>query len=55
MEFTHSFIGIKRYPVVDNEGALITVDKKIKKVKPPKGPESNVNWNIVLPLSLIHI
>ncbi len=49
MDFTHSFIGIKRYPVVDHEGALITVDKKIKKPKPIKGPEAAVNWNIVLP------
>lgn len=49
VEYTHSFIGIKRYPVVDNEGALITVDKKIKKPRPPKGPEAALNWNIILP------
>lgn len=46
---TRSFIGIKNYPTVDNEGALITVDMKVKKPKPPRGPESALNWNIVLP------
>jgi protein involved in polysaccharide export with SLBB domain len=49
VEYTHSFIGIKNYPTVDNEGALITVDMKQKTPKPPKGPESRLNWNIVLP------
>jgi len=37
------------FPTVDNEGALITVDMKKKTPKPPKGPESALNWNIVLP------
>lgn len=49
VEYTRSFIGIKNYPTVDNEGALITVDMKQKTPKPPKGPESRLNWNIVLP------
>lgn len=49
VEYTHSFIGIKRYPIVDNEGAVITVEMKQKTPKPPKGPESVLNWNIVLP------
>lgn len=49
VDMTRSFIGIKNYPTVDNEGALITVDMKVKKPKPPRGPESALNWNIVLP------
>lgn len=49
VDYTHSFIGIKCYPTVDIEGALITVDMKQKTPKPPKGPESVLNWNIVLP------
>ena len=49
VDYTRSFIGIKNYPTVDNEGALITVDMKQKAPKPPKGPESALNWNIVLP------
>lgn len=49
VDMTHSFIGIKNYPTVDNEGALITVDMKQKAPRPPKGPESALNWNIVLP------
>ncbi len=49
VDYTHSFIGIKNYPTVDVEGALITVEAKNKKPKPPKGPESALNWNIVLP------
>jgi protein involved in polysaccharide export with SLBB domain len=49
VEYTHSFIGIKRYPIVDNEGAVITVEMKQKAPKPPKGPESALNWNIILP------
>jgi hypothetical protein len=49
VDYTHSFIGIKNYPTVDIEGALITVDMKNKKPRPPKGPEAALNWNIVLP------
>lgn len=49
VDYTHTFIGIKNYPTVDNEGALITVDMKQKAPKPPRGPESALNWNIVLP------
>ncbi len=49
VDYTHSFLGIKNYPTVDNEGALITVEMKHKAPKPPKGPESALNWNIVLP------
>ncbi len=49
VDYTHSFIGIKNYPTVDNEGALITVDMKPKSPKPTKGPEAALNWNIVLP------
>jgi protein involved in polysaccharide export with SLBB domain len=49
VDYTHSFIGIKNYPTVDIEGALITVDMKHKTPKPPKGPETALNWNIVLP------
>lgn len=49
VDYTKSFIGIKNYPTVDNEGATVTVDMKIKKPKPPKGPESALNWNIMLP------
>lgn len=49
VDMTHSFIGIKNYPTVDIEGALITVDMKHKAPKPPKGPEAALNWNIVLP------
>ncbi len=49
VDYTHSFIGIKDYPTVDVEGALITVEMKNKAPKPPKGPESVLNWNIVLP------
>ena len=49
VDYTRSFIGIKNYPTVDNEGALITVDMKHKAPKPPKGPESALNWNIILP------
>ncbi|MFN8295758.1 MAG: SLBB domain-containing protein [Chitinophagales bacterium] len=49
VDYTRSFIGIKNYPTVDIEGALITVDMKNKPPKPPKGPESRLNWNIVLP------
>jgi len=49
VDYTHSFIGIKNYPTVDIEGALITVEMKVKKPKPPKGPEAAINWNIVLP------
>ncbi|MDB5228824.1 MAG: hypothetical protein JWN78_3017 [Bacteroidota bacterium] len=49
VDYTHSFIGIKNYPTVDIEGALITVEMKHKAPKPPKGPESALNWNIVLP------
>jgi protein involved in polysaccharide export with SLBB domain len=49
IDYTHSFWGIKNYPTVDVEGALITVDMKQKTPKPPKGPESALNWNIVLP------
>ena len=49
VDYTRSFIGIKNYPTVDIEGALITVDMKNKPPKPPKGPESRLNWNIILP------
>jgi polysaccharide biosynthesis/export protein len=49
VDYTRSFIGIKNYPTVDNEGALITVEMKNKPPKPPKGPEARLNWNIVLP------
>jgi len=49
VDYTRSVMGIKNYPTVDNEGALITVDMKKKTPKPPKGPESALNWNIVLP------
>lgn len=49
VDYTHSFIGIKNYPTVDNEGATITVEEKHITPKPPKGPESALNWNIVLP------
>jgi polysaccharide biosynthesis/export protein len=49
VDYTRSFIGIKNYPTVDIEGALITVEMKVKKPKPPKGPESALNWNIILP------
>jgi protein involved in polysaccharide export with SLBB domain len=49
VDYTHSFIGIKNYPTVDIEGALITVEMKNKKPKPAKGPEAAINWNIILP------
>lgn len=49
VDYTHSFIGIKNYPTVDIEGALITVEMKHKTPKPPKGPEAAINWNIILP------
>ncbi len=49
VDYTRSFIGIKNYPTVDIEGALITVEMKHKTPKPPKGPETRINWNIVLP------
>ena len=49
MDYTRTFMGIKNYPTVDIEGATITVDMKVKKPKPPKGPESALNWNIILP------
>lgn len=49
VDYTHSFIGIKNYPTVDIEGALITVEMKNKKPKPVKGPEAAINWNIILP------
>ncbi len=49
MDYTRFFMGIKNYPTVDYEGAVINVDMKVKKPKPPKGPESNINWNILLP------
>jgi protein involved in polysaccharide export with SLBB domain len=49
VDYTRSFIGIKNYPTVDIEGALITVEMKHKTPKPPKGPEAAINWNIILP------
>ncbi|HRB92236.1 MAG TPA: hypothetical protein PLT17_02430, partial [Chitinophagales bacterium] len=49
VDYTRTFMGIKNYPTVDIEGATITVDMKVKKPKPPKGPESALNWNIILP------
>jgi protein involved in polysaccharide export with SLBB domain len=49
VDYTRSFIGIKNYPTVDIEGALITVEMKHKAPKPPKGPEAAINWNIILP------
>ncbi len=49
VDYTRSFIGIKDYPTVDNEGATITVEMKHKAPKPPKGPEARLNWNIILP------
>ena len=49
VDMTRTFIGIKNYPTVDNEGALITVEMKNKAPKPPRGPEAALNWNIVLP------
>ncbi len=49
MDYTRFAMGIKNYPTVDYEGAVINVDMKVKKPKPPKGPESNINWNILLP------
>jgi hypothetical protein len=49
VDYTKSFIGIKNYPTVDVEGALITVEAKPP--KPPKAPVTRdpVSLNILLP------
>jgi protein involved in polysaccharide export with SLBB domain len=49
VEYTHSFIGIKNYPTIDNEGATITVEKKEDKPKLPPVPKEPVNMNIIIP------
>lgn len=49
VEHTRSFIGIKNYPTIDNEGAVITVEMKEVKPKGPPVPKEPVSLNIIIP------
>lgn len=49
VDHTRSFMGIKNYPTIDNEGATITVDMKELKPKSPPAPKDPVSLNIILP------
>jgi hypothetical protein len=49
VEHTRSFIGIKNYPTIDNEGATVTVEMKELKQKGPPVPKEPVSLNIIIP------
>jgi hypothetical protein len=42
-------MGIKNYPTVDVEGAVVNVEKKKEKPKAPTVPREPVSLNILLP------
>jgi polysaccharide biosynthesis/export protein len=49
VEHTRSFIGIKNYPTIDNEGATVMVEMKELKPKGPPVPKEPVSLNIIIP------
>jgi polysaccharide export outer membrane protein len=49
VEYTKGFMGIKNYPTVDVEGAIVNVEKKKEKPKAPTVPREPVSLNILLP------
>ncbi|MCB9032818.1 MAG: SLBB domain-containing protein [Chitinophagales bacterium] len=50
VDITHTFLGIKNYPTIDNEGATIMVEMKPeKRTKAPVTPREPVSLNILLP------
>jgi protein involved in polysaccharide export with SLBB domain len=49
VEYTKSFMGIKNYPTIDVEGAIVNVEMKKQKPKAPSVPREPVSLNILLP------
>jgi polysaccharide export outer membrane protein len=49
VEYTKGFLGIKNYPTVDVEGAVVNVEMKKEKPKAPTVPREPVSLNILLP------
>jgi polysaccharide export outer membrane protein len=49
VEYTKGFLGIKNYPTVDVEGAVVNVEMKKEKPKAPTIPREPVSLNILLP------
>ena len=49
VEYTKSFLGIKNYPTIDVEGALVNVEQKEPKPKMPPMTKEPVSLNILLP------
>lgn len=49
VEYTKSFLGIKNYPTIDVEGAIVNVEYKAPKPKMPPMTREPVSLNILLP------